>query len=360
MTETVLVFPAGLPDGLKYRALAAERGQRVVGASSLGFDPASQVYDAWEYLPYVHEGHFAEALKAVVQRQNISAIYAPHEVVWGVISAAAQQHFPEVRVMGASPLRAKEKDYRALHDKAAAVAAGPDWLALEGAARPRVSGARLSGLLRTVDQIAGMTDDDKIRAIIEVFRYLPRGDIVEIGSWWGRSAALMVLLSQYYAIGNLLCIDPWQSENLAQGVAVLDQASAAMDTDEAFRIFQTNLVPLAGGRLNYFRGESQVAAQAYGAGFEVVSETFGTVAYDGRIALLHIDGNHSLDNVCGDARVWTPHVMPGGVIIFDDYVWAFGDGPKCVGDAFLEAHAERIAYSFVMGTALFIQLKVSP
>ncbi|MFY9238556.1 MAG: hypothetical protein WAO78_06760 [Roseovarius sp.] len=33
-----------------------------------------------------------------------------------------------------------------------------------------------------------------------------------------------------------------------------------------------------------------------------------------------------------------------------------GDGPKQAGDDFLEAHADRIDVSFVMGSALFIKL----
>jgi hypothetical protein len=357
MTDTVLVFPAGLPDALKYRDEAAARGSRVVGASSLGFDPVSQTYDAWEYLPYVHEDGFADALGEVIRRQDVGSIYAPHEVVSGVISRLAQQHFPQVRVLGVSPMLAKEREYRTLHGRAEALSRTPDWLTMDGVSRPRLSGPRLSGLLRTVDHIAGMTDNDKIAAVVEIFRYLPQGDIVEIGSWWGRSAALMVLLSHHYDIGNLLCVDPWQSENLAQGVAVLDQASAAMDTDEAFRIFQTNLAPLANGRLNAFRGESVVGAAAYRPGLRLENDAFGETEYIGRIALLHIDGNHSFENADADARAWTPHVVPGGVIIFDDYVWAFGDGPKRVGDAFLTANASRIAQSFVTGTALFVQLK---
>ena len=74
-------------------------------------------------------------------------------------------------------------------------------------------------------------------------------------------------------------------------------------------------------------------------------------------AVLHIDGNHAYDNVLADACAWTPHVRPGGWIVFDDYVWAFGDGPKRVGDAYLAENAERIDLSFVTGTALWVRLK---
>lgn len=57
-----------------------------------------------------------------------------------------------------------------------------------------------------------------------------------------------------------------------------------------------------------------------------------------------------------DAQAWTPHVKPGGWIVFDDYVWAFGDGPRRVGDAFLADDIWRIDLSFVTGAALFVRL----
>ena len=51
MVETILVFPAGLPDAQRFRAQAQARGARVIGASSLGFDAAAADYEAWETLP---------------------------------------------------------------------------------------------------------------------------------------------------------------------------------------------------------------------------------------------------------------------------------------------------------------------
>ena len=141
-----------------------------------------------------------------------------------------------------------------------------------------------------------------------------------------------------------------------QGVREVRLASATADMDEAVRIFEINLSPLAGGRLNYLRATSAAGAAQYRPGLRVTTEAFGEVAYSGGIAVLHIDGNHSYEHAAEDARLWTPHVKPGGWIIFDDYFWVFGDGPRRVGDAFLEED-DRIQVSFVAGKALFVQLK---
>ena len=216
--------------------------------------------------------------------------------------------------------------------------------------------AKLAGVLRLVDGIPGMTDHDKADALVEAMRDAPWGDVVEIGSWWGRSAALLLLLARHHGIGPLLCVDPWDQGRLAQGVEALDRASARADADRAFRIFLANLSPLAAGDANYLRAPSSEGAAAYGPELRVDTEHFGHTRYGGRIALLHIDGNHGAESAAEDVRLWTPHVRPGGWIVIDDYEWAFGDGPKRAGDAFLEQEHACIDSAFVTGTALFIKL----
>ncbi len=353
--ETVLVFPCGLPDSVAYAAEARSAGKRVVGASSLRFDPAAVHYDDWHYLPYVHEADFREQLMRTLETTGARAVFTPHDVVSTVLSEALPD-LPGIRLLNMSPVAAKMREYEALHQRAARIANAEDWF-MEPL-RPRLSGAKLAGTLRLVDTIGGMTDHDKIAALIEVFRCAPQGDIVEIGSWWGRSAALMLQLSKHYDIGNVLCIDPWTSDRatIDQGVDALDRSSARVDWDDACAIFQCNLAPLADGRLNVYRGISADAAKHYRPGAVIRSETFGETRYSGQIAVLHIDGNHAFEHAETDARLWTPLMAPGGIVIFDDYVWAFGDGPKRVGDAYIAANADRIAFSFVMGTALFVKL----
>jgi len=354
MSETVLIFPAGVPDALKYRLEAAARGARVIGASSLEWNPGAEAYDLWERLPYVHAADFSEALAALLTRLGVTSIYAPHEVVSAHLAQVLPSLAPHVRLIDASPLLAKEREYRALRGRASVLQEKPDWF---GGGAPRLAGAPLAGLLRYVDGVPGMSDNDKIAAVIEVMRHVPAGDIVEIGSWWGRSAALFTLLSRHHGLGHVLCVDPWRSDALPQGVDVLDRASAGLDTDEALRIFEINLAPIAGGRVNYLRAASAEAVGRYAPGLTVETAALGRTTYAGAIALLHIDGNHAYDRVVEDCALWTPHMAPGGWVVFDDYVWAFGDGPQRVGDAWCAENAARIVRSFVIGTALFAQLE---
>lgn len=355
MAETVLIFPAGHPGGAEYRARAVAEGHRVIGASSLQSDPASAAYQEWVRLPLVNDAAFDAALQALIAQYGVTSIYTPHYVVSMYLAKELERIAPGVTLTGASSLVETEQVYRDLQSAFAGNRPLPFEPAI--APRPALAPLELAGLMRLTETISGMSSVEKMLAVIDIVACAPKGDIVEIGSWWGKSAAMFCLLSKRWDIGSVLCCDPWAFEALAQGDAVLDAASSAGDMDEALRIFQINLAPLADGRLNYIRAPSAKAAARYTSGLTVESDTFGAVRYEGAISVLHIDGNHSFENADEDARLWTPHVKPGGWIIFDDYFWVFGDGPRRVGDAYVRDNADRVQTSFAAGKALFVQLK---
>ena len=48
--------------------------------------------------------------------------------------------------------------------------------------------------------------------------------------------------------------------------------------------------------------------------------TFSTEEYDGRVSLLLIDASHDLASVRSDFRAWFPKLVPGGVVLFHDYL----------------------------------------
>lgn len=355
MGEAVLVFPAGMPEGLAYRERAEAMGLKVIGASSLERDPAQDAYEAWERLPYVNDPGFDEALAEVVRRHGVSAIHTPHFVVWRHLADHLAQIAPGAELSGADKPQDSERAYRALRERVAAARAPAFWPAMPP--KPPLSLVERAGLVRLVDTIPGMCGEAKMHAIIEALRHAPAGDIVEIGSWWGRSAALLVLLARRYEIGPVLCVDPWGAGEMMQGDALLDATSVELDTEEALRMFEINLAPLAEGRLNYLRARADAAASSYRPGLVVRTAAFGETTYEGAISVLHIDGNHLEAEVDRDCALWSPHVAPGGWIVFDDYEWAFGDGPRKVADAFVAANGGKIAAVFQGGPALFVQLK---
>ena len=352
----VLIFPGGMPDALAHRDQALAQGLRVIGASSVENDPARSQYDLWEDLPYVSDPGFDLALAAVIRRHDIGAVHAPHFVVWSHLAERLADIAPGATLSRAEQPQDYEQAYRALRDRVAA--ARPPRFASAFPPKAALSPLETAGLIRLMNTIPGMCAEEKAHAVIEVMRHAPAGDIVEIGSWWGRSAALFAWLADRYAVGKVLCVDPWISEALTQGDTLVDKASATLDTEEALRMFEINLAPLAAARLNYLRAHSEDAAALYRPGLIVRTEAFGETRYMGAIAVLHIDGNHSDHHAALDTDLWTPHVAAGGWIIFDDYEWAFGEGPRKAADAYVHRNAERIAATFRAGPTLFVQLRV--
>ena len=168
---------------------------------------------------------------------------------------------------------------------------------------------------------------------------------------------LLGLLSRSLGLGPLLCVDPWSDAHLLQpGAAMVDASSNRISAERAFELFNINLLPIANGRLNYLRSSSVDAAARYRANPLVDQPRFGRTRFEGRIALLHIDGNHDRAAVQADIDAWGDLVLrDGGWVVFDDYLWPYGDGPRAVADAYCRQHQAEIACAFVMGGALFMQ-----
>ncbi|WP_449434269.1 class I SAM-dependent methyltransferase [Pseudomonas putida] len=110
------------------------------------------------------------------------------------------------------------------------------------------------------------------------------GDVVEIGVWKGKSLVLMneVFNRQRRIIG----IDPFELPNQFQ----------------EFSHYQSLLLPQA----HILRGYSELCAERF-------------QALTPRVALLHIDGGHAGRNVLLDFLLYSPSVVPGGFVVFDDY-----------------------------------------
>jgi cephalosporin hydroxylase len=364
MQKTVLVFPSGMAKSLEKLAQLKQQGVRVIGSSSVPSELARSHYPNWEYLPYISEPDFNQHLLALIEQCGIDEIFTPNLVVWNYFSQHLSSLAPHVKLMNASPHDEILQPFRIAMKKAEQSICFMDALgASANAETPSVSLLEIASLHRYVEVIPGMCDDDKLQALITIAANTVPGDIVEIGTWWGKSAFALMYLGRLFSIGSVLCVDPWSDAGLVQGESVVDSGSAVASADEAFDVFRMNMLPFANGNINYLRHPSVEAVRHYECDSEshptIRSPEFGTVNYAGRISILHIDGNHSLEAVRADMQAWTRFVLPGGWIVFDDYVWPYGTGPKEIGDQFLIEHAAQIQNSFVIGTALFVQLHSS-
>lgn len=360
MNKTVLIFPAGMPLALDYLKRAQGEGCTIIGASSLAHDPVRTAYPTWLQLPYVHYPDFLEALAAAIRMHAITDIYSPHPVVWDYLQHVLKDMVPAVSLVNASPVHAELEVFRSAQRRAQDVLQRTLPLATGTTPKPNMGLLQIASLYLHVEGIPGMCDHEKLRALYEIARSCPKGDVVEIGTWWGKSAFLLLFLAQEFGIGRLLCVDPWSDAGLvSEGAhALVASTFAQVSAQEAFNVFLLNLLPYGNGHINYLRMPSKQGCALYQASSIIQSTEFGAVQYQGRIALLHIDGNHSYKNACADMDAWGSMVMPWGWIVLDDYTWPFGDGPQRVGDEFLATHHDCIETAFVMGGALFIQLSL--
>jgi len=352
----LLIFPAGMPRSVAHLKKCREEGRDVIGSSSLAYDPSRELYPAWATLPYVTDPQFDESLKRLVVEFDIGEIYTPNLVVWNYLDQHLSRLATGVSLANASPVNEELGGYRAALKKAQKLAGDPLSISATPATHPMPAVVELAGLCRYSDLVPGMCDDEKFHALLEIARHSVVGDLVEIGSWWGKSAFIFAWLAHRFQIGKLLCVDPWSNAHLVQNEKIVDSGSAQLDADEALSVFQIGLLPFNANHINYLRMPSAEGARRYSDEHVVSTELFGETRYAGSISILHIDGNHAYEAVKTDIEAWGRFMARGGWIIFDDYLWPYGDGPKKVADEFVETNQAGIANAFVMGGALFIQL----
>lgn len=111
------------------------------------------------------------------------------------------------------------------------------------------------------------------------------GDVVEIGVWKGKSLALMQRLVQTPT--KVIGIDPCELPGQLEELAYFHRA-----------LFPEGLL---------IRGYSQIAIES-------------TLELSRRFKLLHIDGGHLAFNVWMDFLIYEHFVVPGGYVVFDDYM----------------------------------------
>ncbi|HVK99966.1 MAG TPA: class I SAM-dependent methyltransferase [Dongiaceae bacterium] len=346
----LLVFPLDLDKSREMIAIARSLGLDVIGASSVMPDAEAKKYPiaSFHRLPFVTELTFEATFLALLEQEAITHVYIPHGVIWNHLMQSKEAHPDRYSFHLCQPSPYEEDWLRLVpsHTWADQVLAENfvETLHCPNAVRQApLRHGQLVSLHRQFIGIPGQSDELKLMALAHIARLVPQGDVVEVGSFQGRSAFAIGWLAQHYRIGNLVCVDPWDNDKLVdQGEKArlatqeLKRGRDLIDLDKIFRSFISAVGLL--GNVGYIRDISEVAIGIYcdaaTNGFLPASE-LDALPLTGNIAMLHIDGNHRYDFVRKDIELWLPHVMPGGWVLLDDYVWAFGDGPKRAGDELL-------------------------
>lgn len=357
--SATLVFPVSTPDGRAFLRQALERGDRVVGASCDTSDPTGGAAP-WSRLPLVHEPGFLTAFLELVRTYDVTRIHASAHMVHAALSdMLREQELAHLQIINRSAL---EQEFLRWDDIFARAGCWKHLIAsLSGSEAP--DEAFLAGVIRLAFDLFGESYDDKLAALLACLLDAPDGDIVEIGSLFGRSAC--VLLSGR-ALGvaerRLFVFDPWSTEagaqkDLPQAMQAYTRAAGVERVAHAFEATFSALAPrgaMAAYRTPSASGRAIYCGDADGEAVRLFRSR-PAVKPCGRIALLHIDGNHDAPCVQEDIALWSPLVAPGGWVAIDDYCWRYGDGPRRAGDALIEQWGDRVARAYVAGDCLFIQ-----
>lgn len=356
--QSVLVFPIDMPQSVAFARTAQQLGFSVVVASSEHIDPALHPESKVAHLPYVTDREFDDALAVLLKLEQISLVYAPHPAIWWHLESLRQRgDFPvDFRVCNESPYEMDWHSYGVAYRWAEACISAKRLVKAETTST--LSSANYAGLYRFYNQIPGQSDDTKLFALAQIARTALPGDVVEIGSLYGKSAFALAWLAKFHHIGTVICVDSWEMafvKNQGDQAGLVNAAAVNREWQQAFLGFAASLAVF--DHVNYLRAPSELAAETYQRSATVGSirsDEFGCTPVSGKISMLHIDGNHKYEAVKRDIEKWLPFVQDGGWLLLDDYVWAFGDGPKRAGDEFLEQHVVKT--SFVVGDTLFIQV----
>jgi len=151
----------------------------------------------------------------------------------------------------------------------------------------------------------GMMPADQLLNIYRLAATWPgRGDIAELGSWVGLTTSYLATACAVRGEGHVWAVDTFEGTK---------EGGDSYPSIERFD----------GSTLNAFRQQiSQAGVEKY------ISTMMGYTTdmaeeYQGQpIRVLFIDADHSYAGVRADFETWWPHVAPGGLIIFHDYLMA--------------------------------------
>ncbi len=170
----------------------------------------------------------------------------------------------------------------------------------------------------------GMMPADQLLAIYRLAATWPgRGDIVELGSWVGLTTSYLATACAVRGEGHVWAVDTFVGTK---------EGGEAYPSIERF----------GGSTLDAFRQQLTQAGVSRQVSTMVGYTTEMAGKYEGNpIRVLFIDADHSYDGVRSDFETWWPHVAPGGLIIFHDYLM---DGVAGFVDDVIR-HDERVAWA---------------
>lgn len=173
-----------------------------------------------------------------------------------------------------------------------------------------------------------------VRAWNELLIQLKPLTMLEIGSFEGRSACYLIENCSQFGPVEIYCIDTWSGGVEYDGIS-MKEVEARFDVN----------VEIARGRAQHAVEIHKVRKPSFAALAAMLSSDDAPV-----LDLVYIDGSHQAPDVLADAVLSFSLLRPGGVMIFDDYLWHLGpmgsqdslNMPKPAVDAFVNLFQRKL------------------
>ncbi|MED4298256.1 class I SAM-dependent methyltransferase [Priestia megaterium] len=158
---------------------------------------------------------------------------------------------------------------------------------------------RINEIKQLIKPVQGWLRDQGVENLYRYALRAPNSNIVEIGSWKGRSTACLACAIKDRNEGRVYAIDTWK------GSLEHQKTLQGYPEDQLYNEFIGNMKKL--NLLDYIQPIKMDSIEA--------SRQWPSSL---KIGLLYIDASHDYLSVKRDFEFWSPFVTTGGYIIFDD------------------------------------------
>jgi predicted O-methyltransferase YrrM len=183
--------------------------------------------------------------------------------------------------------------------------------------------------------VPGWTPLDQLFALFNLVYSSPvKGDVLEVGSWCGRSSAVIALAAKLSGNAKVFCVDLFPEKDdwtqNADGsysfkVKMGDESRSGYQEQTVWKEpFERDIAPLYrdhGSVFNVFKKTlTQCGVSEIVQPFRGTSQDFFKSAHSEnlKLKLAFIDADHSFAAVSTDILLTKKHLAPGGWICFDD------------------------------------------
>ena len=295
------------------------------------------------YLPRVTDKNFKAELLTLLSKKQIDCVYTSHNTVHRYF--LKQDYLQDIKIFLKSPHEMQESLLKNLIFETNFVKSKIKELNLKS--QELASDELIGAILLKYNSIHGECSINKLASLIAVLldTYDYPGNWLEIGCLYGKSFTALNTLNSLRLNGLAVAVDSWDSKSAIQNsnLEIVSNSQNYVDFNTIFSLFKMNFQnDIITNKTVVVKNKSKSAATDY------------LKLTQAPITLLHIDGNHDYKEVKQDFDLWEKYLANNSWIVFDDYKWAYGDGPTQVGNWVLFDSEYCINHSFYSGGALFI------